>query len=90
MFLQITTQFASLGSVILPSQPIRLVAEDKLAALRRLDKAELGTPSMTSSIAPSPIIRPLAGETEFDASFQCSVQRRVCFASPALTPLFSI
>jgi hypothetical protein len=39
MFLQIATEFASVGSVILPSQPIRLAAEDKLVALRRLDKS---------------------------------------------------
>ena len=32
-------EFASVGSVILPSQPIQLAAEDKLAALRRLDKS---------------------------------------------------
>ena len=38
MFLQMATEFASLGSVILPSQPIRLAAKDKLAALRRIDK----------------------------------------------------
>src|SRR6266513_5579628 len=38
MFLQIATEFASLGSVIPPSQPIRLAAEDKLEALRRIDK----------------------------------------------------
>src|SRR5438132_14138846 len=38
MFLQIATEFASLGSVIRPSRPIRLAAEDKLEALRRIDK----------------------------------------------------
>ncbi len=38
MFLQIAAEFASVGSVILPSRPIRLAAEDKLAALRRIDK----------------------------------------------------
>jgi len=38
MFLQIATEFASVGSVILPSQPIRLAGEEKLAALRRIDK----------------------------------------------------
>src|SRR5438046_10055908 len=34
-------EFASVGSVILPSQPIELAAEDKLklTALRRLDKS---------------------------------------------------
>ena len=36
--LQIATKFASVGSVILPSQPIRLAGEDKLVALRRIDK----------------------------------------------------
>jgi hypothetical protein len=39
MFLQVATEFASVGSVILPSLPIQLAAEDKLAALRRLDKS---------------------------------------------------
>jgi hypothetical protein len=39
MFLLVATKFASVGSVIPPSQPIRLAAEDKLAALRRLDKS---------------------------------------------------
>ena len=39
MFLQITTEFASVGSVFSPSQPIRLTVEDKLAALRRIDKS---------------------------------------------------
>jgi len=38
LFLQIATEFASVGSVISPSQPIQPGAEDKLAALRRLDK----------------------------------------------------
>jgi hypothetical protein len=38
IFLQITTEFASVGSVILPSQPIRPAGEHKLAALRRIDK----------------------------------------------------
>src|SRR4029077_21049036 len=32
-------EFASVASVILPSQAIQLAAEDKLAALRRLDKS---------------------------------------------------
>ena len=39
MFLPVATEFASVGSVILPSLPIQLAAEDKLAALRRLDKS---------------------------------------------------
>src|SRR5437868_7547374 len=39
MFLQITTEFASVQSVSSSSQPIRLTVEDKLAALRRLDKS---------------------------------------------------
>jgi hypothetical protein len=39
LFLQIATEFASVGSVISPSQPIQPGAEDKLAALRRLDKS---------------------------------------------------
>jgi hypothetical protein len=39
LFLQIATEFASVGSVISPSQPIQAGAEDKLAALRRLDKS---------------------------------------------------
>jgi hypothetical protein len=39
MFLQIATEFATVGSMLSPSQPIRPVAEDKLAALRRLDKS---------------------------------------------------
>src|SRR5438105_9340194 len=34
-------EFASVGSVTLPSRPIRLAAEDKLAALRRIDKDRL-------------------------------------------------
>ena len=38
MFLQIATEFASVGSVIPPSQPIRLARDDKLVALRRIDK----------------------------------------------------
>jgi hypothetical protein len=38
MSLPIATEFASVGSVILPSPPIQLAAEDKLAALRRIDK----------------------------------------------------
>ena len=38
LFLQIATEFASVGSVISPSQPLQPGAEDKLAALRRLDK----------------------------------------------------
>ena len=39
MFLQVATEFVSIGRMLLPSQPIRLDAEDKLAALRRLDKS---------------------------------------------------
>ena len=39
MFLQVTTKFASLPNVLSPSQQIPLPAEDKLAALRRLDKS---------------------------------------------------
>jgi hypothetical protein len=39
LFLQIATEFASVGSVISPSQPIQPGAEDKLAALRRLDQS---------------------------------------------------
>jgi hypothetical protein len=37
--LQIATQFATIGVMLFPSQPIRLDTEDKLAALRRLDKS---------------------------------------------------
>ena len=36
--LQIATQFATIASMLSPSQPIPSVPEDKLAALRRLDK----------------------------------------------------
>jgi hypothetical protein len=39
MFLQVATKFASLLNVSSSSQLIRLAAEDKLAALRRLDKS---------------------------------------------------
>jgi len=39
LFLQNCTQFATIGAMLFPSQPIRLDAEDKLAALRRLDKS---------------------------------------------------
>ena len=39
MFLQVATEFVTIGRMLLPSQPIRLDAEDKLAALRRLDKS---------------------------------------------------
>jgi hypothetical protein len=39
MSLQIATEFATLSAMFSPSQPIRLPAEDKLAALRRLDKS---------------------------------------------------
>jgi hypothetical protein len=38
LFLQIASEFATIGSMFSPSLPIRLDAEDKLAALRRLDK----------------------------------------------------
>jgi hypothetical protein len=38
MFLQVATEFVTIVRMLLPSQPIRLHAEDKLAALRRLDK----------------------------------------------------
>jgi hypothetical protein len=36
--LQIATEFSTIGSMSSPSRPIRLDAEDKPAALRRLDK----------------------------------------------------
>ena len=39
MFLHAATEFVTIGRMLLPSQPIRLGAEDKLAALRRLDKS---------------------------------------------------
>jgi hypothetical protein len=39
LFLQIATEFATLASMLSPSQPIQPGAEDKLAALRRLDKS---------------------------------------------------
>ena len=39
MFLQITTEFASVRNVSSSSQPIGLAAEDKLAVLRRIDKS---------------------------------------------------
>jgi len=38
MFLQIATEFATVGSMFSPSQASRPVTEDKLAALGRLDK----------------------------------------------------
>src|SRR3989440_5720797 len=38
MFLQIAAEFASVQSVSSSSRPSRLAAEDKLAALRRIDK----------------------------------------------------
>jgi hypothetical protein len=41
MVLQIATKFASVQAVISPSQPLGLAAEDKLAALRRLDKSRV-------------------------------------------------
>jgi len=37
--LQIATKFATVRNVSSPSRPIRLPAEDKLAALRRIDKS---------------------------------------------------
>ena len=43
LFLQIATEFASIDSMLSPSQPIRTGAEDKLAALRRLDKSRAWT-----------------------------------------------
>ena len=39
LFLQIATEFATVRNVFSPSQPIRPDAEDKLAALRRLDQS---------------------------------------------------
>jgi hypothetical protein len=39
LFLQTAKQFATIGAMLFPSQPIPLDAEDKLAALRRLDKS---------------------------------------------------
>ena len=45
MPLQTATRFATLGGMLSLSQPSRLAAEDKLAALRRLDKAEHGIAS---------------------------------------------
>jgi hypothetical protein len=39
LILQIATEFASIRSMFFPSQPIRPGAENKLAALRRLDKS---------------------------------------------------
>jgi len=39
LFLQIATEFATIASMLSPSQPIQPGAEDKLAALRRLDKS---------------------------------------------------
>jgi hypothetical protein len=41
MSLQFATRFATLGGMLSLSQPSRLAAEDKLAALRRLDKGRL-------------------------------------------------
>jgi hypothetical protein len=38
LLLQFATEFATIGSMLSPLQPIRLDTEDKLAALRRLDK----------------------------------------------------
>jgi hypothetical protein len=51
MFLQVATKFAGVRNVFSPSQPIRPAAEDKLAALRRLDKAGHGIASTIESIA---------------------------------------
>jgi len=39
LFLQIATEFATIGCMFSPEQSIRPGAEDKLAALRRLDKS---------------------------------------------------
>jgi hypothetical protein len=39
LFLQIATEFATIASMLSPSQPIQPGAENKLAALRRLDKS---------------------------------------------------
>ena len=39
LFLQIATEFATIASMLSPSQPIQPGAEDKLAALRRLDQS---------------------------------------------------
>jgi len=39
MFLQVATKFATIRNVSSSSQPIRLASEDKLAALRRIDKS---------------------------------------------------
>ena len=39
LFLQIATGFATIASMLSPSQPIQPGAENKLAALRRLDKS---------------------------------------------------
>jgi hypothetical protein len=39
LFLQIAMEFAGVDGVILPSKPVGLAREDKLTALRRLDKS---------------------------------------------------
>jgi hypothetical protein len=39
LFLQIATEFTTIANMLSPSQLIRPVAEDKLAALRRLDRS---------------------------------------------------
>jgi hypothetical protein len=39
LFLQVATKFAIIRNVSSSSQPIRLASEDKLAALRRIDKS---------------------------------------------------
>jgi hypothetical protein len=41
MFLQIVAEFATLDAMLSPLQPIRSNAEDKLAALRRLDQSRV-------------------------------------------------
>ena len=41
LFLQVATKFATIRNVSSSSQPIRLASEDKLAALRRIDKRRL-------------------------------------------------
>src|SRR6266403_171824 len=39
LFLQIATEFATIANMLSPSQPIQPGTEDKLAALRRLDRS---------------------------------------------------
>jgi hypothetical protein len=43
LLLQVATEFATIGGMFSPSQPIRLNAEGKLAALRRLYKGRAWT-----------------------------------------------